>query len=123
MIVSWQLTLVLMLLAHFFADYTLQGWLADGKQKAWWKKQLKDLESTKYKFDYLMALACHSMYWAILICLPFYASPYFLHAIVVNSVVHAVVDDQKCNRFKLNLIEDQLWHFVQIGLTFMLLMV
>ena len=25
---------LLMLLAHLVADYTLQGWLADGKQKA-----------------------------------------------------------------------------------------
>ena len=31
---TWQVILVLMLLGHLVADYTLQGWLADGKHPA-----------------------------------------------------------------------------------------
>lgn len=34
--------IMLMLLLHHVADYTLQGWLADGKQKSWWDKACGD---------------------------------------------------------------------------------
>lgn len=119
---TWQTTLVLMLLGHLVADYTLQGWLADGKQKSWWEKLFKNrgciVNLAKYKYDYIAALVCHALYWSIFICAPFYASSWFLAAVVLNTVAHAIIDDLKANRFKLNLIQDQLLHLVQILLTF-----
>lgn len=116
---SWQVILILMLLGHLVSDYTLQGWLADGKQKKWWQKLVPNGElPRKYKYDYIAALICHALYWSIFICAPFYASAYFLWAILANTVVHAIVDDLKANRGVLNLIQDQLLHLIQILVTF-----
>lgn len=116
-----------MILAHMVADYTLQGWLANGKQRKWWVEQVKDfngeeLENTKYKNDYKCALLCHSLYWSIFVCLPLYWSPWFTEFVVGNSIVHYVVDDLKANKFKLNLIEDQFLHLAQITITFLIAM-
>ena len=119
---TWQVILVLMMLGHLVADYTLQGWLADGKQESWWRKICGGEIPNKYKHDYIAALVCHSLYWSIFICAPFYASGHFLSAIVLNTGIHAVVDDLKANRKKLNLVQDQLIHFLQISLTFVVLM-
>lgn len=118
---TWQVILVLMLLGHLVADYTLQGWLADGKQKSWWRKIFgghEDAVPDKYKYDYIAALVCHALYWSIFICAPFFASSWFLAVVVLNTVVHAIVDDLKANRFKINLIQDQLLHLGQILVTF-----
>ena len=119
---TWQVIIALMLLGHLVSDYTLQGWLADGKQKKWWQKLVPNGElPRKYRFDYLAALVCHALYWSIFICAPFYASAYFLWAILANTVVHAIVDDLKANRGVLNLIQDQLLHLIQILVTFFIL--
>ena len=116
---TWQMTLVLMLLGHLVADYTLQGWLADGKQESWWKKVCgKDEIPEKYRYDYIAALVCHALYWSIFVCAPFYASPEFLGMILLNTVVHAIIDDLKANLMKINLIQDQLLHLGQILVTF-----
>ena len=112
-----------MLLGHLVADYTLQGWLADGKQEGWWKKIFGGEVPNKYKHDYIAALVCHSLYWSIFICAPFYASSYFLLAIILNTAVHAIVDDLKANQKRINLIQDQLIHIVQILLTFAVLII
>jgi hypothetical protein len=124
---TWQVILVLMLLGHLVADYTLQGWLADGKQKSWWeetiiKKYGHLVDMAKYKYDYIAALVCHALYWSIFICAPFYASSWFIVAVILNTIVHAIVDDLKANRHKINLIQDQLLHLVQILLTFGIMM-
>lgn len=119
---TWQAVLALMLLGHLVADYTLQGWLADGKQESWWRKICGGEIPDKYKHDYIAALVCHALYWSIFVCAPFYASGHFLSAIVVNTGIHAVVDDLKANRKAINLVQDQLMHFVQIFLTFAVLM-
>lgn len=115
---TWQLILILMLLGHLVADYTLQGWLADGKQKSWWKKVCGGETPDKYKYDYIAALVCHALYWSIFICAPFYASSWFLCAVMGNTIIHAIVDDLKANRMKINLIQDQLLHLIQILITF-----
>ena len=116
---SWQVILILMLLGHLVSDYTLQGWLADGKQRKWWQKLVPNGElPRKYKYDYIAALICHALYWSIFICAPFYASSHFLPAIIFNTWAHALVDDLKANRGVLNLIQDQLLHLIQILVTF-----
>ena len=40
---------------------------------------------------------------------------------IVNIMIHSVVDDLKANRKKINLIEDQFIHLVQITVTWFLL--
>lgn len=122
-VMTWQVILVLMLLGHLVADYTLQGWLADGKQKKWWQNCFKGIVPEKYKRDYWAALYCHALYWSIFICAPFYASPYFIVAIAVNTLAHAIIDNEKANVMSINLIQDQLLHLVQILLTFGIMMV
>ena len=72
-----------------------------------------------------MALFCHALSWAIMICLPIIIYSlvavidlqWFYLAIPVNLVIHAVVDDLKANKLKINLIADQSAHFLQIILT------
>jgi hypothetical protein len=110
-------TIIAMLSAHLITDYTLQGWLADGKQKSWWDKAFGGKTPDKYRHDYIAALVCHSLYWSIAVCLPIWNSPMFLWAIVGNTIIHAIVDDLKANRNKLILIQDQLLHLAQIVIT------
>lgn len=40
------IVLILMLLAHIFADFHLQGILADMKQEQWWKRQRDTIANT-----------------------------------------------------------------------------
>ena len=109
-----------MIFCHIADDYYLQGWLASAKQKKWWEQNSPD---KLYRFDYIMALACHSFSWSFMIMLPWiiYAGSslnFALIAIPVNVIIHAIVDDLKANKHKLNLIQDQLIHLAQIVLTF-----
>lgn len=108
-------TIILMMLGHLVADYTLQGWLADAKQIKWWRKNTSD---EKYRHDWIAGLLCHSLYWSILACLPLYCSKWFPLAVLVNAAVHAVVDHLKCNEMKINLVEDQSLHLIQIMVTY-----
>lgn len=118
---NWQIVLTMMLLGHLVSDYTLQGWLADGKQKSWWDKAFGGKTPAKYRFDYVAALLCHALYWSIFICAPFYASRFFILAILYNAVVHAEIDDLKANRNAINLVTDQCLHLAQILVTFAIL--
>ena len=114
--------LILMFFAHLVDDYYLQGWLASAKQKKWWKKNAPD---KLYSKDYIMALFCHALSWSIMIFLPILIYSlinnvnlnWFYLAIPVNLVIHAIVDDLKANKFKINLIVDQSIHFIQITIT------
>ena len=94
------LELILMcILLHLFADYTLQGWLATGKQKVWWNEQIdkmldmykvqigynEELDpyknkqridneherlKRKYGCDWAMAMFEHSLYWTLVTFAP-----------------------------------------------------
>lgn len=108
-------TIILMILGHLVSDYTLQGWLAQAKQIKWWKDNAPD---EKYRHDWIAGLVCHSLYWSILTFLPLYRDDGFIPAVMANAYVHAVIDHLKCNRLSINLCEDQLFHLVQIVLTF-----
>ena len=110
-------SVIVMLFAHLITDYTLQGWLADGKQKSWWNKITNGNLLPKYRHDYIAALICHALYWSIAVCLPLWNSPMFLWVIIGNTIIHAIVDDLKANRNRLNLIQDQLLHLAQIAIT------
>lgn len=112
--------LILMLFAHIVDDYYLQGVLAKMKQKSWWENNAPD---KLFKYDYIVALICHSLSWAIMIALPIlFASAWNPHWAVylmlgINLAIHAIVDDLKANKKKINLIADQSIHFVQIIVT------
>jgi hypothetical protein len=45
----------------------------------------------------------------------------FFIVLVINTILHAFIDDLKCNKKKINLITDQALHIIQIALTFGLL--
>ena len=64
--------------------------------------------------------------WGIIVCLPLMFDfqkggvaylDWFWLAVPVNIAVHAVVDDLKANRHKINLWHDQLFHLGQILIT------
>lgn len=113
-----------MLFMHVVDDYYLQGILANLKQRSYWEEHAPDL---MYRYDYLVALLMHSLSWSFCIMLPTVALRGFAWNADVtalftfNIVVHAVVDDAKANRRKINLITDQAIHLVQILMTFFVL--
>ena len=109
-----------MLFLHIVDDYYLQGWLASAKQKSWWEKNSPD---KLYVKDYLMALCEHAFSWTFMIMLIPTVYTYvttgkisvvLLVDFVVNWVIHCCVDHLKANKKKINLIQDQVIHFVQI---------
>ena len=112
-------TILLMILGHLVAAYTLQGWLADGKQKRWWDKICGGKVLPKYRHDYIAALVCHALYWSIVTFLPLYGSSHWwAYAVILNTLLHAIVDDLKANRNAINLCHDQLLHLAQILVTY-----
>lgn len=125
------LVLVIMLFLHVFADFNLQGILADMKQKAWWKRRIKDLDNTIYANDYKIALAVHAFMWTFVVTLPMVIFGWpvicgefgwaavkeiliYLMLIVANSMLHYVADDCKANEKSIDLATDQLVHVIQV---------
>ena len=117
--------LIFMILAHIIDDYYLQGWLASAKTKNWWKK---NAPNKLYSKDYIMALFCHSLSWSIMVFLPILIYSlynqidlnWFYLVLPINLIIHAVIDDLKANKFKINLIIDQSIHFIQIFITWLI---
>lgn len=113
--------LVLMIFMHIVDDYYLQGWLASAKQKKWWQE---NAPQKLYRRDYIMALVMHSFSWAFMIMLPiaidrqFEVSWIYAVALIVNATIHGIVDNLKANKLKINLIQDQSIHIMQIVITF-----
>ena len=46
----------------------------------------------------------------------------FLICIIINTIIHAIVDDAKANKLCINLWTDQLIHMLQIAVTAMIFM-
>ena len=119
--------LLFMILFHIIDDFVLQPIsLSNLKQKKWWKKQ--EGYSDKYKDDYKVALAIHSMSWSIMIHIPLVimfpslGQLALLISFIVNAVIHYYIDDLKANKLKINLFEDQMVHFWQICTTLSFIM-
>lgn len=115
------IVLILMLLAHFFADFHLQGILADMKQEQWWKRQ--EGYNSKNKYDYIAALAIHSAEWTLWMMIPLFLLPHldlgmFLLLAALNMVVHSLTDNSKANYRDINLVQDQVIHLTQIAFTY-----
>ena len=123
------LILLTMIFCHIADDYYLQGWLASAKQKSWWEKNAPE---RLYRNDYIIALFMHSFSWSFMIMIPIIAYllisgiglyewlviPYF-----ANMAIHCIVDDLKANKKKINLIQDQCIHLVQILATWVVFMI
>jgi hypothetical protein len=107
---------------HIVDDYYLQGWLASAKQKSWWDKNAPD---KMYKNDYLVALFMHSFSWTFMMMLPvttytlIVGGGWYPILYLANILIHMYVDDLKANKFKINLIQDQSIHMIQIIYTWL----
>lgn len=108
-----------MIFMHIVDDFYLQGILSKMKQKNWWKEQdgYKDI----YKYDYIVALFIHGFSWSFMISIPLVIFKglhwALLVCIVVNTLVHAGIDNLKANKKEINLIVDQYFHIAQVVLT------
>lgn len=112
--------LVLMILGHLLADYPLQGWLAQAKNKSYWNR-----EDKKIKDDWIAALICHATMWGILMFLPIMLEDgvfldWWWLLLPANIAIHAFIDHLKANKKAICLIDDQLLHLLQIAITWML---
>lgn len=117
-----------MIFCHIIDDYKLQGILANMKQRKWWKE---NADKYLYRNDYKIALIEHAFSWSFTTTLPFLIIAFIqkneLLAILIiicyilNTVAHAFIDDLKANKFKINLVEDQIVHLVQIICTWIIL--
>lgn len=115
-----------MFFCHIIDDYYLQGILASMKQRSWWEK---NAPGNLYKNDYRMALYEHAFSWSFMITLPLLATAIYQQNVpllytvfisyIINTLCHAYVDNLKANKHKINLIEDQRFHFVQIFVTWL----
>ena len=128
----------LCMLGHLISDFYLQGCLCDLKQKKWWDNELKKIAYStqepktpdeqsaifeRYKHDFIAGLYCHSLMWSILTFIPLMLAcgpGQIGFIIILNCVIHAVVDNMKANQLKINLCQDQLLHFAQICITVLL---
>lgn len=116
---------LLMLFCHVFDDFFLQNCLSDLKTKVFWSKWTQ--ENSRYKNDYVAALIMHSISWSFMIMLPlairysFNVPILFGILFIANVAIHAYVDNLKANKYKINLIQDQSIHILQIILTFLIL--
>lgn len=122
-----------MLFLHIIADFCVQNeFMAKFKQKSKWKDACIDEFKTyekadkmlkKYKFDYISVLFVHAFSWAFITYLPllhyvFYSKILMPETwcvfVLIQTFVHIYIDNKKCNKFEINLIVDQLLHFLQI---------
>ena len=114
--------LFVMIFAHIVDDYYLQGILANLKQKSWWENQKS--YKPMYKYDYIVALIMHAFSWSFMISLPILYlgfTKWIVVAIILNTIIHGIVDDLKANKGKINLIADQSIHIIQIVITWILM--
>lgn len=106
-----------MIFCHIFDDYHLQGWLASAKQKSWWEENAPD---QLYKNDYLVVLLMHSFSWSFMIMLIptiyiiLFGGVWNPVLFVGNIILHMYIDNLKANKKKINLIQDQSFHMLQI---------
>lgn len=130
---------IAMVLFHILEDFHLQGILASMKQKSWWQSECNKLgikyESSKYKHDHIISLCIHALENSIFITLPLIIDGLittfttnlnnslfigWAFIIFASTVVHAFIDNFKCNNKGISLIIDQLLHFIFIILFFSL---
>lgn len=136
------LLIILSLFLHVWSDFYKQGWLAQSKCKKWWLEQKEatvvNLKGTReiiplYINDYWGMLGAHSVHWTFCVMLPSIIYGIFhthnietfgliaLIMFIVNTVIHSFIDNLKANAMRINLLQDQLFHLIQIILTVLFL--
>ena len=120
----------IMLFMHTIADFVLQTTcLSDLKQIKKWNEFTKDMfdedvEETMYRNDYVAALLTHSFMWSFMTFVPLLliGQNYWLLIliIVVNSIIHLLIDNIKANFYLISLCTDQVWHINQILISFII---
>lgn len=114
-----------MLFMHIVNDFVMQGWLANAKQRSWWEENAPD---EKYMHDYQASLFIHAFCWSFMMMIPaawyvgFQIDWVFVLMLVINTFLHAFVDHLKANELSINLVQDQLLHFVQVVTTALVLL-
>lgn len=113
--------LAVMFFCHIVDDFYLQGLLAQMKQREWWRR---NAPGRLYRNDHVMALFEHAFSWSFVMSLPLLVvavrtdneglMQLLLVGYIVNTIIHAYIDNRKANRQVINLIQDQSAHFVQI---------
>ncbi len=98
--------------------------MSELKQKKFWQE---NAPNKLYRYDWLIALIEHGFSWTFMIMLPITYSMIqstqsvnivtYIIVFVINTIIHSVVDDLKCNRFKINLLIDQGIHIIQVIVT------
>ena len=122
--------LFIMLFMHTIADFVLQiPCLSDLKQIKKWNEFTNDMfgknvEETMYRNDYAVALLMHSFMWAfmVFVSLLLIGQNYWLLIliIVVNSIIHLLIDNIKANFYLISLCKDQGWHINQILISYII---
>lgn len=116
--------IVLMVFFHIVDDYYLQRILSQMKQRSWWKE---NAPQPMYQNDWIIAMAMHAFSWSFMIMLPFAIqcgfrpSAIYYVSLIMNAVIHFIVDNFKANKKIFNLIQDQLIHLTQIFITWLML--
>lgn len=114
----------LIIIAHIIDDFILQqlGNLNNFKQKKFWEPYNKEYNN-KYCLDHYAGLVIHCISWSIMVHLPILLltqTPEII--ILISSIIHAInhgiIDNKKCNKYELSLLEDQTLHFIQLILIF-----
>ena len=104
--------LLLMIFLHIVDDFYLQGWLASAKQKKWWEE---NAPNKMYKNDYKIALFMHGFSWTFMIMTPTMIFGVFnFGTFIANLLLHMFVDNLKANKLEINLVQDQIFHLMQI---------
>lgn len=112
-----------MIFCHIIDDYYLQGILINLKQRTWWEQNEPEV---MYRHDYIVALLMHSFSWTFMVMLPIsayvflFGGTWYPMLYLFNIIVHAVVDNAKANKRKINLLQDQAIHLIQIVVTWIL---
>ena len=122
--------LLLMFLFDIIDDFVLQPiCLSKLKQKRYWIEECKkyNLNISKYDTDYITALLIHGLSWSIMIHVPLMFLGgirddfFLLLSVLLNTVIHAIIDNLKANKLKINLDVDQCLHVLQIVITWIVL--
>ena len=112
--------IITMIFAHTIADFVLQtDTIAKFKQRSNWQPFGRE-----YKYDYIPFLFIHSFMWSFIVLLPLYIVKHdyniFIFLVIVNTLIHMYIDNEKANNHTINLICDQLLHLMQIIISFII---
>lgn len=122
-----------MFVMHYLGDWVLQtDVIAKYKQKDSWEDLIA--KDRMYENDYSCVMELHCLFWSICIHVPIVIYEYIttgfiyedfpsffeiflLASIIINMIIHYVVDELKANRKLINLRTDQSLHYIQIAAT------